>query len=218
MATGWRGQYYRYRDFFLNIVSLYKKRKDLKAFLELVLSLTTIIIFTIFALKPTVLTIISLYNQINNKRDTLNLLNQKISALQKANSVLGQNQNSIPNIEASIFSNAEPDTISKQILGLAQKDGVNLLGISIGQIMILGKSTAPKSNSELKPLPENAQAMPVSISIKGSYANLTAFIKDLENLRIPIKVDTLTISSSQTQEGSIIVGIVTARVPFLGQK
>jgi hypothetical protein len=218
MATGWRGQYYRYRDFFLNIVSLYKKRKDLKAFLELVLSLTTIIIFTIFALKPTVLTIISLYNQINSKRDTLNLLNQKISALQRANSVLNQNQNSIPGIEASIFSDAEPDTISKQILGLAQKDGVNLLGISIGQVMILGKSTAPKNNSDLKPLPENAQAMPVSISIKGNYANLTAFIKDLENLRIPIKVDTLTISSSQTQEGSIIVGIVTARVPFLGQK
>ncbi len=218
MATGWRGQYYRYRDFFLNIVSLYKKRKDLKAFLELALSLTTIIIFTIFALKPTVLTIISLYNQINSKRDTLNLLNQKISALQKANSVISQNQNSIPGIEASIFSNAEPDTVSKQILGLAQKDGINLLGISIGQLMIIGKSTAPKSNSDLKPLPENAQAMPVSISIKGSYSNILAFIKDIENLRIPVKIDSITINSSQTQEGSTIVGIITARVPFLGQK
>jgi hypothetical protein len=218
MATGWRGQYYRYRDFFLNIVSLYKKRKDVRAFLELVLSLTTIIIFTIFALKPTVLTIISLYNQINSKRDTLNLLNQKISALQKAGSLLDQNQNSIPAINASIFSNPEPDTVSKQILGLAEKNGVNLLGISIGQLMIIGKGSAPKSNSDVKPLPENAQSIPVSISVKGSYSGLVSFIKDFENLRIPIKVDSLTISSSQTQEGSIIVGILTARVPFLGQK
>jgi hypothetical protein len=218
MATGWRGQYYRYRDFFLNIASLYKNRKDIKAFLELVLSLTTIIIFTIFALKPTVLTIISLYNQINSKRDTLNLLNQKISALQTANNVLSQSQNSVPKIDASVFTNAEPDTVSKQILGLAQKDGVNLLGVSIGQIMLIGKETASKNESELKPLPDGAQAMPVSISIKGNYSNLVSFIKDFENLRIPIKIDTLAINSSQSQEGSVIVGIVTARVPFLGQK
>ena len=59
--------------------------------------------------------------------------------------------------------------------------------------------------------------MPVSISVKGNYSNLLAFIKDLENLRIPIKIDSLTINSSQTQEGSIIVGVITARVPFLGQ-
>jgi hypothetical protein len=218
MANGWRGQYYRYRDFFLNIVSLYKKRKDLRAFFELILSLTTIIIFTIFALKPTVLTIVSLYNQINDKRDTLNLLNQKISALQKANNIFSQNQNSIPNIDAAIFTNAEPDTISGQILGLAEKNGVSLLGISIGQLIIVGKDTTPKSASDVKPLPESAQSMPVSMSIKGSYPSLLLFIKDLENLRIPVRIDSLTISSSQTQEGSIIVGIVTARVPFLGQK
>lgn len=218
MATGWRGQYYRYRDFFLNIVTLYKKRRDLRAFFELILSLTTIIIFTVFALKPTVLTIVSLYNQINDKRDTLNLLNQKISALQKANNIFSQNQNFIPNIDAAIFTNAEPDTISRQILGLAEKNGVSLLGISIGQLMIIGKDVTPKSTSVVKPLPESAQSMPVSMSIKGNYPSLLAFIKDVENLRIPVMIDSLTISSSQTQEGSIIVGIVTARVPFLGQK
>jgi Tfp pilus assembly protein PilO len=217
MATGWRGQYYRYRDFFLNVVSLYKRRKDLRAFLELALSLSTVIIFTIFALKPTILTIISLYNQINGKRETLNLLNQKISALQKADNIFSQNQNFIPNVDAAVFSNPEPDTVSRQILGLAAKDEVSLLGISIGQVMIIGKNSTAKNSSDIKPLPENAQAMPVSISLKGNYSNLLTFIKDLENLRIPIKVDSLTISASQTQEGGVIVGIITVRVPFLGQ-
>ena len=59
MATGWRGQYIRYRGFFLNIVDLYKKRADLRAFLEVILSISTVTIFLLFALKPTMLTIVS---------------------------------------------------------------------------------------------------------------------------------------------------------------
>jgi cell division protein FtsB len=218
MATGWREQYFRYKDFFLNIVSVYKQRRDIREFLELILSLSTVIIFVIFALKPTALTIISLYNQIQTKRATLNSLNQKISDLQKANSVFNQNQNFVPDIDAAIFTSPEPDTISKQILGLSSKDSIDLLGVSIGQVLLVGKNPTAKNSSDLTPLPENALSMPVSISFRGSYPNLLAFIKDLENLRIPIKIDSLTISSSQTQAGSTIVGVITARVPYLGQK
>ena len=217
MATGWRVQYYRYKDFFLNIMGVYKQRKDLRAFLELILSLSTVIIFVIFALKPTTLTIISLYNQIRNKQVVLNSLNQKISNLQTANNIFNQNKNFIPDIDAAIFTSPEPDTISKQILGLSSKDSVGLLGVSIGQIMLIGKSTAPKDLS-VKPLPAGALAMPVSASIKGGYLNILSFIKDLENLRIPVKIDSLTITSSQTEGGSVIVGVVTARVPYLGKQ
>jgi hypothetical protein len=218
MATGWREQYFRYKDFFLNIVSVYKQRRDIKEFLELILSLSTVIIFVVFALKPTALTIISLYNQIQSKQTVLNSLNQKISDLQKSNTVFNQNQDSIPDIDTAIFTNPEPDTISKQILGLASKDSVNLLGISIGQLFLVGKSPTIKNSSNLSPLPENALSMPVSISFKGSYSNLFTFIKDIENLRIPVKTDSLTISSSQTQEGSTIVGVMTIRIPYLGKK
>jgi Tfp pilus assembly protein PilO len=218
MATGWKGQYYRYRELFLNIISLYKQRRDLRAFLELTLSLSTIIIFVIFALKPTILTILSLYGQINDKKNTLESLNQKVSALQKANNIYSQNKNSIPTVNTAIFTNPEPDTVSKQILGLASKNGVDLLGMSVGQLMLLGKTTAAKTLINTKPLPDSAQAMSISISVKSTYTNLTNFIKDLENLRVPVKIDSLTINSSQTQEGGIIVSVITARVPFTGQQ
>lgn len=199
------------------MVILYKQRRDLRAFLEVILSLSTIIIFIVFALKPTALTIISLYNQIKDKKSTLSSLNQKISNLQTANKVFNQNQSLIPDVDAAVFGNPEPDTISKQILGLASKDSVSLLGISIGQVVLIGKTTPSKGSTDVKPLPENSLAMPVSISVKGSYTNLLIFIKDFENLRIPIKIDSLTVNSSQTQEGSVIVSTVTARVPYLGQ-
>lgn len=218
MTLGWRGQYFRYKDFYLNILVLYKQRKDLRAFLELILSLSTIIIFVVFALKPTALTIISLYNDVKVKKEILSSLNQKISDLQTANNVYSQNKNFIPDIDAAVFGNPQPDAVSKQILGLGSKDSVTLLGVSIGQVVLVGKTNISKTSSELKPLPGGAQSMPVSISVKGPYANLLTFIKDFENLRIPAKIDSLTINSAETQGGNVIVGVITARVPYLGEQ
>ena len=218
MALGWRGQYYRYKDFFLNIVSLYKQRRDLRAYLELILSLSTIIIFVVFALKPTALTIISLYNEIQAKQTTLNSLNQKVQDLKKASNNFNQNKDLIPDIDAAVFGNPEPGTISEQILGLASKDSVTLVGVSIGQVVLVGKSVSTKSSADVKPLPANALSMPISISAKGTYSDLVTFIKDFENLRIPSKIDSLTINSSQTQVGSFIVGVITARIPYIGEQ
>ncbi|NMB83046.1 MAG: type 4a pilus biogenesis protein PilO [Ignavibacteria bacterium] len=215
MATGWRGQYYRYKDFFLNIVDLYKKRQDLRLFLELILSLTAIIIFVLFALKPTLLTIVSLYNEIKEKKESLSLLNQKNSNLQAANKIYYQNQNLVQYLGTSVFEIPKPDVISRQILGIATKNNVTLLGVSVGQIAIIGKVNISKT-SDVKPLPEDALSMPLSISIKGAYSEVSSFIKDLEKLRIPVQIDSIAINSSQNQEESAIVSIITARVPYLG--
>src|SRR5690242_5505892 len=140
MATGWREQYFRYKNFFLNIYALYHQRKDLRAFLELILSLSTVVIFVLFALKPTALTIVSLYNQIQSKQSMLTGLTQKVRDLQTANQVFNKNQSVIPDIDAAIFGSPEADAVSKQIVGLASKNYVSLLGISIGQVAIVGKN------------------------------------------------------------------------------
>lgn len=216
MALGWRGQYYRYKDVFLNIVSLYKRRRDLRSFLEVILSVSTIIIFTIFALKPTLLTIISLNNQINSRKQTLVLLNQKIVNLQTADNVFNQNQSLIPDVDFAISNNPQPDIVSKQIIGYALRDHVSLIGISIGQSVLFGENSLPKSTSNQKPLPKGAIAMPISISVKGGYSDLMRFMKDFENLRIPTEIDSVTINSTETQEGNSMVAIISGRIPYLG--
>lgn len=217
MALGWREQYNRYRGFFLNIVSLYKQRADLRAFTEVILSISTIVIFLLFALKPTALTIISLTKEINEKKQTVANLDQKISNLQKASTVYSQNQNLIQNVDTAVASNPRPDIISSQIAGLAAKDSVNVLGLSVGQLTLVGKPAANKKSKDLKPLPENAFEMPVSINIQGDYPSLITFISDLENLRIATKIDIVGIGSSETKGERVIVALISIRVPYLGE-
>jgi hypothetical protein len=216
MALGWRGSYARYREFFLNISELYKKRADLRAFLEIILSLTTITIFLLFALKPTVITIIGLLQQIKEEQVTLAALTQKVSNLQVAAGLLTQNQNFIPDIDTAVPTSPVPDILSGQILGLAAKDSVDILGISVDQVTLVGPVTG-KGATGLKALPGNAKEMSFSVSVKGTYPNLVLFIKDFENMRITKVIDTLATTSSVTDKGLVIVSVISGRVPFLGK-
>ncbi|MGA3291709.1 MAG: hypothetical protein ABSC49_01015 [Candidatus Microgenomates bacterium] len=217
MATGWRSQYYRYREFFLNISALYKQKADLRAFLEIVLSITTVIVFLLFALKPTALTIISLIQQIDEGKQTLSTLTQKVNDLQQVSSLIDQNQNLLPDISSAVPSIPNPDILSKQVEGLAAKDSVDVLGVAVNQVSLTGSASATiKSSSGLTPLPGNANEMPFSISVRGDYASLMNFIQDFENLRIATKIDSLSISSSLTDKGRVIVAVISGRIPFLG--
>lgn len=217
MALGWRESYYRYRGFFLNIAALYKKKADLRAFLEIVLSITAVIVFLLFALKPTALTIINLLQQINERKQTLAGLTQKVADLETVNNVLDQDQNLIPSIDAAVPTVPNPDILSKQVEGLASKDAVNILGISVSQVTLFGNISAKKLTG-VAPLPEGANEMPFSISVQGPYTNLISFITDFENLGLAARIDNLTITSSLTDKGRVIVAVISGRVPFLGNK
>lgn len=216
MAIGWRSQYQRYRGFYLNILALYKQKADIRAFLEIILSISTIIIFLLFALKPTAITIISLYSEIQEKQKTVAVLNQKINSLSTAGSLLAQNKNFIPDINFAVSDLPRPDLISGQVEALAAKDSVTILGISVEQVTVVGSDQTKKTTS-LTPLPNNANGMGISISVKGDYPNLVSLLKDIENLRMVTKLDITGISSSVTEKGKSIVAIISGRVPYLGQ-
>lgn len=216
MALGWKGPYSRYREFFLNIAAIYKKSAELRAFLEIILSLSTVIIFLLFALKPTVITIIDLTQEIKGKQATLSGLTKKVNDLQKADSLIQQEQAFIPNINLAVFSLPKPHIFAEQVLGLSAKNSVDILGFSIDQITLVGTSLI-KSTSEFKPLPGDAKEMPFSLSIRGTYSNLAAFVKDFEKLRISTKIDSLGMNSSVTEGGLTITAVVSGRVPYLGE-
>jgi Tfp pilus assembly protein PilO len=215
MALGWRGSYLRYKSFFLNISELYKKRADFRAFIEIVLSISTIIIFLLFALKPTAITIVNLLQEIKQKKETLSALTQKEKNLRIAEALLTQYQTYLPDIDTAVPSVVSPDLLVKQIEGLATKDSVNIVGISVNQVTIVGTTPKTVSPPGAKAAPENASKMPFSVSIKGSYPDLMTFIKDFENLRVITKIDDLEISSSTTNQGRAIVAVISGWEPFL---
>lgn len=215
MALGWRRDYLRYKNYFLNIVTVYKKRKDLKMFLEILLSLSTISFFTIFAIRPTFLTIAELVKKIRTKEETVNKMDTKIQNLDQALVLYTQEQARIALLESAVPSSAAPDVLVRQIEGVATTHPVSLLGLSTGDVTLVGEEKVQRKSGELGVLPGGAKELSFSISLTGDFQNIASFLETLENLRRPVKIDVATINSSETEEARIIVLVVSGRTPYL---
>jgi len=219
MALGWRKEYLRYREFFLNIVALYKRNQDLRMFLEVLLSLGTVSFFTFFALKPTLVTVAGLYKEIKAKQETVAKMDTKIKNVAAAQTTFNAESARILLAQISVPDLASPETFVRQIEGLAASSSINLSGISIGQLTLAGEAKkVPTSETDIVPLPEGAPPLVFSISVNGTYAGLATFLSELENLRRPVKIDNVGFTASQTEEGKKLVLLISGRVPYLGKK
>lgn len=199
MELNWRKEYSRYKGFFLNIADLYKKRQDVKMFLEVILSLGAIIIFSLFALKPTATTIAKLIRDIDDKKKTLALLDQKIADINKARSVLSQNQQKIQLLNQAIPDGASLDTFAAQIESVSTTGPATILGASADEVLLVGTSKKTANKNDLK-LPAGIEGINVNISLAGNYDQLLTVLRNLENMRRPIIITSAKIYKPKTTE------------------
>jgi len=213
MALGWRSGYLRYKRLFLNIAAVYNQRQDAKAFLELFLSLGAITIFGLFALRPTLLTIAQLYREIQAKEEMVTQLNQKAQAFVQAQTIFNQERSRIELLSSAIPEKPTPELFVRQIEGLVGKHGVEILGLSIGKVTLLGASTEEEQRAK-SGLPTGAGSISFSLSAKGNYSSLSSFLSDLESLRRPIKVDTFSVNASETKGEDFLILVITGQTPY----
>ena len=216
MAVTWRQRYLRYRKFFLDIYRVYYQKPEVKAFLEIILTLLVLAFFGAFALRPTILTIIDLLQQIESKEETITTLDQKIQSLSQAQVVFAQEAQNISLLDTAVPDTPLPEDLTRQIEGLAQQNSVAVLGLSIGEVTLIGEDEREvRKSTELAPLPQSAKELNFTISLTGNYQSLTSFLGSIQNLRRPIKIDSLSLNSSETETGSVLVLVISARAPFL---
>jgi Tfp pilus assembly protein PilO len=216
MANNWKNDYARYKNFFLNVLQVYYAKPNIKIYLELILSLSTIIIFSIFAIKPTILTIVELNKEIKTKEETITKINQKLINLQKASDILQNEAGKLGKIEVSVPSSASPENIILEMERLANKNSLQILNLSISEVIIMGEDKLKKKGREdLEKLPLEADELPFTVSFSGSYQNIVLLISDIENQIRPVKIDSLTINTSITEGGKILTLTISGRLPFV---
>lgn len=216
MALGWKNQYSKYKDFFLNAYDSYKKKEEARMFLEILLSLSVAAFFTFLALRPTVLTILDLLKTIEEKERIVAVMDEKISNLETARQMYDRNIQTAQMAEVAVPEVPSPDTFSRQVLGLGQGGTVVLGGIAIEKVILSGE-IVDQTSGDLESLPEKAHPMDFSLNISSpSFSSMNNFLSGLKSLRIPISLDTYTISSQQEDEIFNLILAVTGRSPYLG--
>lgn len=212
MKNNWKANYLRYKSFYLNILKAYQTKPNLKIYLEIILSLITVAIFSVFAIKPTITTIIELNNEIKAKQGMIDQMNRKITNLKTASNLLQSENQSLLLIEQAIPKTSNSEVLLSQIESLANQYQLNILNISMSDVAVSGEPVKPIKKDEI--LPSNAKPVDFSVSVSGDYLNLYNFLNAMEQLRRPVKIDGLSITTSTTETGKNIVMIVSAKVPF----
>jgi len=196
MNPSWRRNYQRYKAYLLHTVEEYRHRKDVKQYLELLLSLTAIVIFATLALRPTLLTIADLFKQIDAKRDTIAQLDQKISNIETARQLYQAQENSIELLDEAVPNQPNPEQIVKQVEGLSSRHDFRLVTMSIGEADIAGNSQDTN---------DTPNALSYSINSQSNYEDLYRMLKDVERLRRPNVIESLSFTRDEIDQSIILV-------------
>jgi Tfp pilus assembly protein PilO len=203
MATKWQQTYSSYRNYIRNIALIYQNRQDIKIFTELLLSLVTITIFSIFAIRPTLVTVGTLYSEKKEKIETIATLDKKIDNLIAAEDLFSQEKDRIALLNLSIPTETSPETLIRQTEGLAKKNNTTLTGFTLANATIIGDPAArpetplPGSDQQQNaPIPTNPNSFPVSITATGSYTSLKSLLSNIESTRRPIYPEEVTLKIS----------------------
>lgn len=210
MEGNWRRNYLRYKSFFLNMLSQYGERNSWKTYLEILLSLGTISVFSIFALKPTVLTIAELIKQIDEKRSTIQKMDNKIQNLSKAQIIYDGERGNINLLEqTAVPKTVNPEVFARQIEGLSVKHNVEILTINLGEGLIRKSPNSSKlifdniDDKNTNPTTGGHTEVDFSVSMKSNieaYQLLNTLLTDFANLRQPPKIERVDFKKEITKE------------------
>jgi Tfp pilus assembly protein PilO len=197
------------------VVGHYQKRQDLKMFMELLLSLTTVAVFAIFAIRPTLITIAELVKEVQGKKQTITIMNEKIDNLNKAQALYEEERTNIDLLKTAIPKKGEPEVLIRQIEGEISLNPVKVLSITLGEVSLLGEQQNLSTNTKVSTLPEGAEGLSFSISSSSDYPQLALLIQGMERLRRPFKIDTIFINSQEKEETKELILVINARSPYL---
>ena len=195
-----------YRRYMQNMLITYKNRQDLKLFIEILLTSITIVIFTLFAIKPTLTTISDLYTEMNVKKDTLATMDTKINNLQIAEGIYNSESQRLMLLETAVPDSPHPESFIRQIEGLAQKNSVILSGLTISDTNIIHSSAQPQATPE---------SIDVTVRISAPYERILTFLADLESMRRPLFIKFGTINLGGEFDSNEITLSINGNIRFI---
>ncbi len=192
-------RYYTYIKPILNSTTV-------KTYSPIIFSIITITIFSLYAIRPTIKTILSLQLSINEQEKILASINEKSKNL--AEGKLNY-QKIDPDIKDRLNNLIPPSTsLPKLINNLYNQSRTNqatVSGIQFQPIDLDGDPKILSKNAALKTVEFN-------LNIQGSFSQVTEFLKSLKKMDRLIEIKSINIARSQ--DSSLIMSI-TANAFYL---
>lgn len=185
----------------------YYRMPAIQTSLTLVLSVFVMAVFIIFALRPTIVSIVTLKKTIAESKKTLTQLDTKVVNLQKASEVLETINPLLPVLNTSIpNSGAMYSPLSTTIEALSIQSGAKLESESLGPTLLFSRIVSPFTPNKK----QNVVAMPFTVRVVGSYLSVSGFLTKLLSMERILLVESVTVTKetgAKNSEASVALSV-----------
>jgi len=183
-------------DFYFQKARLLYKRPEIKASLEVILSIFTIIILIFAAIRPTLTNVVSLQKKIDDQEQVNKKADNKIVQLFNAQKQLTTFGSSL-----SLFDEAVPDNFAytdsaKRIEYLAKSNNLAVDSLAFSGLTLLngGKIAAEWGQKVAVPGTDSLIKDMVSFSINGKPQDIITFLREVENMDRLVVLNNVTLT------------------------
>lgn len=180
--------YVRYRHY-RRILTPALKSKKARAYGMLVLSLLTASFFGVFAIRPTVTTIIKLRKEIQDNQYVEEKLTEKINILATLDQIYKKVESDLTSVEAALPSQPNFENLLSVIENAAAVHQLGILSIQFKPVDLV-KPKTNRGDFKLNPIA-------FQVTFTGSYQNLISGLTSLNSASRLITIDALQIKKSR---------------------
>ena len=205
MAFNYKTEFQRYRKYYQSLEPVLAKPKS-RAYTTIIFSFLAVSLFGWYAIRPTIQTILFLQREIRDKTELNKKMEDKIAALIESQAYYQQIEPLLPAINQALPTIPDAVPLLIQLRNLASASGTLVGAIQLPTVPLTGQAIGPAAKgakSAGDAAGNKQQIYDLSISVRGAYPNVRAFLEGITRMRRIVSVDALAVLPMKAEsEGS----------------
>ncbi len=184
-----------------------------KVSLELFLSIGLIIFFAVFAIRPTLVTMTDLLQEIEDKKELEVQLKQKLASLLTVQSIYLNLEDQLYVLDEALPSSPQTIQSIKVIEKVASDLNLVITNLSLTEIPVEIEEEKSFALEELQRVD-----VPVSVAVRGDYPTIRQFVENLMSYRRTFVVDTIVFNTQQNRGSTSLEARITLNMPYFSDE
>jgi hypothetical protein len=191
----------RYNSYYQRAMVAYQK-PEIKASLELILSVIVVAVLLLIAIRPTLANIASLQKKIEDVDSVIIKADNKITQLTRAQEVLATNTSMRDLLNVAVGDDLMYSLLSKRLEILALENNLKIESIKLpgravtGDTTRMSAQTRDKTKGSLTVTPGGLTQIEIAMSVSGSQKSVFDFAQAVENMDRIVRVESMAVSKS----------------------
>ncbi len=193
------------------------ERPEIRASVEIILSVFTVVFLLTLAIRPTLATVAVLQKKIEDQTVVDNKLTNKIAQLAKANADLGTYADRLPDYSLAVTDTPDDSGLIKRIAVVARDNSVIVNNLSLNAIPLVGQkiNLSDKEKGAVKPPLEKDEKIAhysFDFDFSGSPSFIYDFLTKLENMDRLVIIVQVALKKEEVKAAGTTLAVNSLRV------